>query len=630
MHRGFTRDVRVHRSSSGGVACCIARPNPTLRITKLRAHGPAFSSNDEGIPSCVWGARRRIRRETSLVAHLPAVHTDLVAWLERMGLKVWVVGVWASVGLAVTGCANNRVDGTRPPETAPRTVIAEPANYEGVYIDDSMAYREAPPPEVAAEAPDAVGYETLSTGEQVQVVEYIHTYPEPVETYPRVYWSGRWYYNVEGDFVFWSPAYRGWCYYWGPPAPLVAYWNAYYPWAPYYWGAGFYGPGWYWGGVGYYGYHAYGLTVVNEHHHHHHHYETGRHKHARRPDGPIHKGGPTGQPSEGGPTRTPAKRDPASAKPAQRTPPGSKAGPTATPPARFAGNPPAKRTPPDAKGPAKRSPAAKGPQRVAGTSAPQRTPPSNGSPALRSPEAAKRGLPVTATPQRTAPKPARRLAPDGNGGYRYTDASGREITVVDPWGGRPAPGTRTSPSRPTKRQPTTGPVVRNPRPAADRVRTPPSRPSATAPTWRAPNVQPSRTSNGPTRTRPSASPSVSPPRRTAPTYRAPTRSAPSRVSPPRRTAPPRSRPAPSRTPTRSYRPPPTRSRPSAAPRRTAPSRSSAPRRRSAPRSSGARRSAPRRSAGSRSSRSSASRGRSSSRGRSTRSAPRRTSPRRGR
>ena len=71
---------------------------------------------------------------------------------------------------------------------------------------------------------EVVGYESLSSGDKVYVVTYVHTYPEPIDTYPRVYWSGRWYYNVNGDFVFWSPAY-GWVYYWGPPLPLVACWN---------------------------------------------------------------------------------------------------------------------------------------------------------------------------------------------------------------------------------------------------------------------------------------------------------------------------------------------------------------------------------------------------------------------
>src|SRR5690606_20163374 len=74
----------------------------------------------------------------------------------------------------------------------------------------------------------------------------------------RRWWSDRWYYNINGNFVFYSPYHHGWCYYWGPPVPLVYAWNYYYPWVPYAYGYGFYGHGYYWGGVGHWGYHAWG------------------------------------------------------------------------------------------------------------------------------------------------------------------------------------------------------------------------------------------------------------------------------------------------------------------------------------------------------------------------------------
>ena len=89
--------------------------------------------------------------------------------------------------------------------------------------------------------------DALSDGKQVQVVTYVHTYPEPIESYPRVYWSDRWYYNVNGNFVFYSPYYGGWAYYWGPPYPLIYAWNGFYPWAPYSYGWGYYGYGYYGG-----------------------------------------------------------------------------------------------------------------------------------------------------------------------------------------------------------------------------------------------------------------------------------------------------------------------------------------------------------------------------------------------
>ena len=58
---------------------------------------------------------------------------------------------------------------------------------------------------------------------------------------PSGYAKGRYYYNVHGDFVYYDPYWGTWVYYYGPPAPLVACWNGYYPWAPYYWGVGYYG-----------------------------------------------------------------------------------------------------------------------------------------------------------------------------------------------------------------------------------------------------------------------------------------------------------------------------------------------------------------------------------------------------
>ena len=177
------------------------------------------------------------------------------------------------------GCTRSLGETSVHPDEIPRTVQATPAAYETVHVQ-SQAYAtptgapqangyaipgEAPvDPQAQTDAniespPNLVGTETLSDGSQVKVVTYVHTYPEAIETYPRVWWSDRWYYNINGNFVYYSPFYNSWVCYWGPPVPLVYAWNYYYPWVPYSYGWGFYGYGWYWGGPGYWGYHAWGV-----------------------------------------------------------------------------------------------------------------------------------------------------------------------------------------------------------------------------------------------------------------------------------------------------------------------------------------------------------------------------------
>lgn len=106
---------------------------------------------------------------------------------------------------------------------------------------------------------DSLGYERLSSGDNVTVVTYVHHYPEPIESFPTIQWSNRLYYNIHGNFVFWDPFWNSWAYYWGPPQPLIGMWNMSYPWMAYSWGTGFYGPGWYWGGVGTWGFHSLGV-----------------------------------------------------------------------------------------------------------------------------------------------------------------------------------------------------------------------------------------------------------------------------------------------------------------------------------------------------------------------------------
>ena len=154
------------------------------------------------------------------------------------------VGALALATIVASGCKSR--DETRyPDDLPPSTAATETVIYQDIYIETEEA---APQP--TEEIPDLVGYETLSSGDRVEVVTYVHTYPQAIETYPTVYWGGRYYYNVNGNFVFYSSYYHGWCNYWGPPQPLVYAWNYYYPMHPYYWGVGYYGPGYYWGGVG--------------------------------------------------------------------------------------------------------------------------------------------------------------------------------------------------------------------------------------------------------------------------------------------------------------------------------------------------------------------------------------------
>ncbi|MFY0537134.1 hypothetical protein [Nannocystis pusilla] len=136
---------------------------------------------------------------------------------------------------------------------------------------------------------------------------YVHTYPEAIETYPRVWWSNRWYYNINGNFVYYSPYYNNWVYYWGPPSPLVYAWNYYYPWVPYSYGWGFYGNGWYWGGPGYWGYHAWGMPP--SYYYNYYPQDPGSVRHTT-----PSQGGPTGSTrhtmnaSQGGPTGTPGNQ----------------------------------------------------------------------------------------------------------------------------------------------------------------------------------------------------------------------------------------------------------------------------------------------------------------------------------
>lgn len=471
--------------------------------------------------------------------------------LRRLGVPLGT-GL-LGLALTATGCSKKQQpSATTVPGTsqagARRVVVAEPAPRQDVYVERSIRY-DSP----SAQYPEAVGYDELSTGEQVVIVEYVHTYPDEIETFPQVAWAGRTYYNVHGDFVYWADGW-GWCYYLGPPAPLVVAWNGYYPWAPYSWGVGYYGPGWYWGGVGMYGYHAYGLSVVHHDHHHHHYHQYDRQpgrdpRPSRHADAEVPTSGlPTG-PTQPIPTGAGKRTNPSGG--SSRSGGGSKA--TRTNPGRFTGTTPTRRNPAP---------------KVADAGA-VRTNPGSRRPS---------GV-------RTNPGPAIRT----NG---YTTAGGQRVTVVDPR------GTSTSPA--VRRRPTTiGRVP--PGSAPTRTNRPPSDPSFTA------RPRPVRTNTksttSPTRARPKAQPTRKPQPSWGSSYankpRAqPKRTAPKRSAPPQRTAPTRSAPRRSSTPVRSA---PKRSAPvRSAPRRSAPTRS-APKRsaptRSAPKRSAPTRSAPKRSRG---------------------------------
>ena len=533
-----------------------------------------------------------------------------LAALHRPGKLIAFAALLGLGGLVSSGCARSRIDDTNYPSgQSPRTIIAQPGTYDDIYVTESTVTTTTTTTTTTDGAP--VGYDTLSDGSRVEVVTYVHSYPEAIETFPRVYWGGQWYYNVNGDFVFWSPTYGGWVYYWGPPGPLVTCWNGYYPWAPYSWGVGYYGAGWYWGGVSYYGYHAYGLPVANQQHHHHHYW--------------ADNGGPSKPPSQGAPSHPSSPGGPASDGPRRTRPAAVADGPRRNPVNAGATRADAAgttRTPGDG---ARRNPV--GDARNGGLAAPGTAPSrtkqdpavASAAPSRLAPTAVSRdpspAAKTGAAPVRTVPVsrdavasgPAR--TPTRNNSY--TTASGQRVTTIDPRRPSAAPvrSARTVGSLPAANAPArvandpfASPATARPRwdqPAA------PSRswssggashgPVTTAP---ARSSAPARSAGGNTpawsagRSNPAPSRSYSPPSRSSAPSRAasPSRSysPPSRsYSPPSRSASPsRSYSPPSRSasPSRSYSPPsrssggshssPSRSAPShhSSPSRSAPSR----------------------------------------------------------
>ncbi len=438
----------------------------------------------------------------------------------------WVV-VSALLSLT-TGCTKDK-PATESPET--RTVAAAPAPEQPVYIQSSR-YVEEPPPDT----PEVIGYETLSDGNEIGVVTYVHSYPDPIDTYPRVYWAGRWYYNINGDFIYYSNYYGSWCYYYGPPRPLVVVWNWYYPWAPFYWGMGYYGGGYYWGGVSIYGYHAYGLPPYYLHHHHYDRYHHGTKQ--------AHKGTPTG--------------------PGKRPSSGTPAGPGKPPVQPGSGGP--------GKAPARQASGTSHPAGSGRLAAPARDPGGAGSPPARAPS----NVSPSHTQVANAPPPRQSTRPNVR---QYTTESGQRVTTVSPPPGAPARqstslgtvpnrGWSTAPARQPSYRPNVAP--RPPAPSAP-ARMPASQAPPRAPanqkTYRSPRSPPSR--------QPSSRPTYSPPSR-QPTSR-PSSSPPARQPSSRPSSPPPAR-RPSSRPSSPPSRAPSRSTPSRAPSRSAPSRGSGGRR----------------------------------------------------
>lgn len=181
----------------------------------------------------------------------------------------WQLGLCALLLSFASGCRQRSAQQVHAPAQgypsasyvqAPGANIA-PMAANPAYQDVQIVQQH---PQAVPNVPDSMGQEALSTGERVTVVTYVHRYPEPVDHFPSIYWSGRWFYNIHGNFVFWDPFWSRWAYYWGPPHPLIMAWNIQYPWVAFSWGRGFYGPGWYWGGVNPMGFHQFGRPIPTD------------------------------------------------------------------------------------------------------------------------------------------------------------------------------------------------------------------------------------------------------------------------------------------------------------------------------------------------------------------------------
>ena len=450
--------------------------------------------------------------------------------------------------VSLSGCSRANSRATANPTYAPPNAVAyQQANYQtgdlprantayaDVYVQDQYYA-----PATAGYPTDTLGYETLSTGDQVAVVTYVHTYPEAIETFPRVYWAGRWYYNVQGSFVFWDPYWDTWAYYYGPPVPLVYTWNYHYPWVAYSYGVGYYGAGWYWGGVGYYGYHAYGRPPD---------YWRPSHNPNADPGGPTAGSRPTAHPNP----------------PVDTTPGVVAAGNRDVQAPNLPGSAPAK----PGRAPVAAAPGANNVTRNPTTSATPAAPTDVAAPAPS--RAPSRATPTVATsPEvRSQPKPgrapidARRVEPSKPPRAPVASVSPSRARVPQvqvhansPQSTRPTyapPTTRaTQPSRSPTRSVSVG-TNHNPRPA------PTATPSSSGPTYRTytPPANPSRSSvpnygsSSPSRSY-SPSQSSSPSRSYSPSHSSPSRSySPSHSSPSRSYSPSHSSPSRSYSPSHS-------------------------------------------------------------------------------
>ena len=102
-----------------------------------------------------------------------------------------------------------------------RTVYVETTAPERVYVHHN--YQQT--------GGRVVGYQEFYD-ERIEIVEYVHNDPTPLMSYPQVYWNDRWYYNVNGTFVFYGADCACWCNHARRPEPIVTAWNTHHPGRP--------------------------------------------------------------------------------------------------------------------------------------------------------------------------------------------------------------------------------------------------------------------------------------------------------------------------------------------------------------------------------------------------------------
>src|SRR5205085_3212734 len=107
-----------------------------------------------------------------LAALRARVNTARVSPLTNSFFRRALLAVTCLSGGLTLGCANRNGDwqDTGYPNAPARTIIAEPGGYEDVYVADQQYQQQV------VDGRQVVGYDTLSDGTQVEVVQYVHTY----------------------------------------------------------------------------------------------------------------------------------------------------------------------------------------------------------------------------------------------------------------------------------------------------------------------------------------------------------------------------------------------------------------------------------------------------------------------